>query len=345
MYTKGLSRKNKKLLNKQIANKDPESIVKLLGFEYVEEEDLYVSRMDPVQRKLGYCYLYDVIAPYAISAVIDSEPFFFNYDGDDWMVELWKGQYGMATGCELGFYIREPHLDSELEVFDRLLPWRPGSQNRLKNKMYLCLDNEQMDLIESVSISLYRNDELLFTRGPEQHWWLTGFKCGVYSEPEDLRTENSITFANEEIKECFLEAFQNRYAGTRPINVNGRTVTFSFIFPSSYQPRKFPGLINGVNTVRKHNKDLVKTFEDAGMDNSSPTEFIENMDKFLFLFDNFFGILKLEKFVNKVNGLHRRKSPTKLFSAFLGVLFGSIKTSKLSPNKFIQLVKVLFINK
>jgi Domain of unknown function (DUF4474) len=28
--------------------------------------------------------------------------------GKTWMIELWKGQYGLMTGCEIGVYNRSP---------------------------------------------------------------------------------------------------------------------------------------------------------------------------------------------------------------------------------------------
>ncbi len=36
--------------------------------------------------------------------VIDAFPVYFNYEGRTWLVEFWKGQYGINTGGEVGIY-------------------------------------------------------------------------------------------------------------------------------------------------------------------------------------------------------------------------------------------------
>ncbi|MBN1962231.1 MAG: DUF4474 domain-containing protein [Deltaproteobacteria bacterium] len=74
------------------------------GFCYSPEQDIIYSRMDAWQRKFGYAYSYDIAAPITISAIIDCEPFFFHYNNKHWMIELWKGQYGLETGAEIGIY-------------------------------------------------------------------------------------------------------------------------------------------------------------------------------------------------------------------------------------------------
>jgi hypothetical protein len=61
--------------------------------------------MDALQRNFGYAYGYD-FAALGMSFILDCEPIFFDYDGKHWMIELWKGQYGLESGCEIGVYTR-----------------------------------------------------------------------------------------------------------------------------------------------------------------------------------------------------------------------------------------------
>ena len=77
------------------------------GFWYDPQQDIIFSRMDALQRKFGYAYGYDD-SIFLINAVIDCEPIFFSFAGKTWMIELWKGQYGVMTGCEIGVYNRAP---------------------------------------------------------------------------------------------------------------------------------------------------------------------------------------------------------------------------------------------
>lgn len=38
---------------------------------------------------------------------IDCEPIYFQYDGRRWLIEFWKGQYGITTGAEVGVYVTD----------------------------------------------------------------------------------------------------------------------------------------------------------------------------------------------------------------------------------------------
>ena len=108
-------------------------VVYAAGFTYDPEQDIIYSRQDAPQRNFGYAYGYDVLAPCTISAKIDCEPFFITYGENDWMIELWKGQYGIETGCELGIYIRPHNLTPKEQkiypILDKIIGRRPYDDN------------------------------------------------------------------------------------------------------------------------------------------------------------------------------------------------------------------------
>ena len=90
------------------------SVVKNAGFIYLEKGkdyygnttgDFLYARIDAYQKDLGYCYSYDE-SIIGVSSAILCEPIYFFYDGKEWMVEMWKGQYGIETGAEIGIYNR-----------------------------------------------------------------------------------------------------------------------------------------------------------------------------------------------------------------------------------------------
>jgi hypothetical protein len=62
--------------------------VYLAGFDYEPSQDILYSRMHAIQRQLGYGY--DAFA-FLVSAHINCEPLFFEYDKKAWMIELWEG--------------------------------------------------------------------------------------------------------------------------------------------------------------------------------------------------------------------------------------------------------------
>ena len=189
------------------------------GFEYLPDEDIMGSTMNNVQRHGGYCKLYDETA-YVISSIIDSEPICFRYDGYEWMIELWKGQYGIETGCEIGIYYREQ--DKPLSI----------AEKTLTGKLYSCVPDERM---LDFSFSLKKGDAEVFNRDWKKHWWLTGFHWGLLSEPEQLTMNVGIRFPNREMEQAFVhEGLES--IGYSYTEIDDCCVEFCFGKPLTPQP-------------------------------------------------------------------------------------------------------------
>ncbi|MBL7733734.1 MAG: DUF4474 domain-containing protein [Chitinophagaceae bacterium] len=234
------------------------------GFLYDPSQDILYSRMDALQRNFGYAYGYDKAAILANFA-IDCEPIFFSYDNKLWMIELWKGQYMIETGCEVGVYTRYPNDHSFTNTtLDGTIGKRDNDSTPSHNLFYDCATDEDMLLI---SYTLFRNGQQLFTRGPEKHWWLTGFKWGVYSTPEQLVMNISITFPDTGMLNAFVEALNGM--GYRS-NVNGTTVSFVFDKPKTYQPR----LSNPTTLARVNagNQQVVNAYASYHLPNNDPNQ-------------------------------------------------------------------------
>ena len=171
----------------------------LLGFSYDVNEQVFYATNNAWQRSFGYTYLYDVAAPLGI-CWYDTTRVFFNYDDKEWMIQLWKGQYGFVLiGCEIGLYYRD--FDDGVLV---------DSEGR---KYYKCADD---DMLIKMSLSLYRDNSLLFTRKQQYSWWLTGFTLGhlttygiTPTDTQALMIDSKLTFANEEMMNAFLEGLNN----------------------------------------------------------------------------------------------------------------------------------------
>lgn len=157
------------------------------GFFYKGSEDIFTSKRDAWQRKMGYEALYDKAAPGA-NMVIDAWPVYFDYEGKTWLIEFWKGQYGINTGGEVGVYhakeIVPPHL-YPVAHFD-------------------AAENEKMPEICCRMERRKRNLYLLC----EKHWWLTGFKMGTFSQPKDLRMMVTLAFADASMAQAFFEGLK-----------------------------------------------------------------------------------------------------------------------------------------
>lgn len=167
----------------------------LLGFSYSVDEKCFYASLNSWQRNFGYTELYDQAAP-VIICWYDTTRIFFNYDGKEWMIQLWKGQYGwVLVGCEIGLYFRDYSDTSRLV----------DSQGR---KYYKCADNE---LLIKMSLSLYRNNKLVFSRKQQYSWWLTGFYPGMlnnwgftFDSPKDLLIDARLTFTDEDMMDAFI---------------------------------------------------------------------------------------------------------------------------------------------
>lgn len=186
------------------------------GFSYVPEQDIMTSRLDAWQKDFGYCSLYDKSAS-RFNMVFDCEPIYFNYDNRTWMIEFWKGQYGINLGGEIGIY----YTDSIV---------RPDQYDR--TLFHGVSDDELLPISMELN---FKGQPMFFIR--REHWWLTGFHMGSYCEPEDLVMDISITFPKEDMLQCFVESLQRQGYHECKICVCDLTVSFSFALPHTWQPK------------------------------------------------------------------------------------------------------------
>lgn len=199
----------KELQDLLFATKDPNTAGKILeiaGFEYDEEQGIYYSQMNPLQRKFGFNLVYDMAAP-MVGMVYDTKRIEFNYDNREWMIQLWKGQYGMTSGAEIGLYNRDPS----------------------RNFQYDCADDE--DLIE-MQFDFYNQNEFVFSRGPEKHWWLTGFKVFHIGVPILIDLDMKLKFTDKQMAQAFAQSLRTVAATSLldPIKyeIKGSTVTIKW---------------------------------------------------------------------------------------------------------------------
>lgn len=235
------------------------------GFAYDLRRDIIYSLKDAWQKQFGYGKIYDEMAP-AMNMVIHSEPVYFEYKGRRWMIEFWKGQYGITTGAEVGIYVekeREDEKDPE-DVF------------------YQCASEEE-EL--PISMVLYKNGKRMFQRS-RQHWWLTGFSLGEFSWPGELMMEVSLTFPDFAMMEAFLEGCY--YAGYQPedFHIWYKRVCFKLYQPKTRQPSKY-GKVFG-RWIQWQNRCNCRIYQRV------TKEFVRTIDKLDYLmqaYPRIFGII------------------------------------------------------
>lgn len=188
------------------------------GFCYELRQDIVTTMQDAWQRQFGYCSLFDSTA-LVFGMTFDCEPIFFYYEGRTYRIELWKGQYGINLGAEVGIYYAEGIL----------------SQEQLETAVFQSVSDEEL---LTMGITVYQNGQKLFDT-MQEHWWLTGFRVGTFCEPESLTMKVSISFCNSAMLSCFVESLLRIGYSICNIKVCNCTVSFLFSIPHTRQPRLF----------------------------------------------------------------------------------------------------------
>ncbi len=186
------------------------------GFQYDSAADCFYSLLHCWQREYGYHRLYDSSAA-ALGMIFHCEPIYFDYNGRHWLIEFWKGQYGMSAGAEVGIYSSD-YSDTPLEA--------------PQNRHYESVDDSELFPIK---INLFHEEELMVTR-EKKHWWLTAFFLGRYCPPYTLTADVSIGFPDYEMCNAYIEGLKQ--AGYTPSNISRylRTVAVTFALPRTRQP-------------------------------------------------------------------------------------------------------------
>jgi len=245
------------LNNSGMSKQEQDTALKFLSYQMDKNGIFYVEK-EPWQKQFGFTQIYDMASP-LIQLIYGTVRVKFRYDyvyklheegpnkgkvvrdvtgkpvyetdskgnpiPKDWMVQMWKGRYGLVMlGCEIGIYTKPSNQKAEF--------------------YYTAVAEEEIIMAFDV---YHRNlksgkTQHLFTRGPESHWWLTGFVPGAFHDENspDKRSEvicvGNLQFPTEEMAEIFAVAFEK--AGFKKGSpgrdhpetylLNGRSVKFSW---------------------------------------------------------------------------------------------------------------------
>jgi len=255
------------------------------GFIYDEERDTFDSSKEAWQKNFGYTHLYDVGAP-LFGIIVDTEPVRFYYDKKNWLISFWKGQYGMATGAEVGVYYTEHQKISKRTIY------------------FPVEDSEMLDM----SFILYKRGKYL-TRISAKHWWLATFKLGMFSNPRELSMCITIKFPNQEMLDAFLEAFKKLKHSSKSYKIIDETFCFDYKKPKSHKVwtrcfiTDFFSQFFNHKKIEIYNDYLDGLIDNNGIDDSKNNNLIivNNLVPDIFKNDN----LKLKRIENILGKIHK----------------------------------------
>jgi len=179
-----------------------------LGYQFNKEGNYYFTTDDPWQRNFGFNVLYDMGAPF-MNFYYDTVRCKFRYDNKDWLIQLWKGQYGLVfLGAEIGVYTKP--LDRDQAHYD-------GASD--DDMLYMSMD-------------FYRKGELRASRDYAKYWWCTAFVPGTldsFRDRSELSLKARITLKSKEMTELFAQALEkNGFKRDTDFSVSGKDVYVSW---------------------------------------------------------------------------------------------------------------------
>lgn len=167
----------------ECTNRDNSGIIGS-GFNFSLSDMVLYATVDCWMRSFGFCVLYDVLAN-SMPTVYNYETkrFHFEYDSLSWMIQIWKGNYFVANGGEVGLYCRTPDK---------------------KGTFYECVDDSRM---LPMTMEISHGDDVLVKKDREIHWWINGFNLsGKLYAPESLTMSFSIEMPDSEMLKAFTES-------------------------------------------------------------------------------------------------------------------------------------------
>ncbi len=197
-------------------------MIKPMGYQYLPSQDIFFTTLDAWQRNFGFTRSYDCAAPF-LGMVYDSEPVYFDFEDRTWMVELWKGQYGINTGAEIGIYCA-----------DGIVP----PKNR-RTKLFYAVSDEELPQFTMCLKRTSNRQEKSVANISMPHWWLAAFRVGCFSEPDNLNADFCINFNNCEMTQEFANALIELGYDACSLKKCGSGICFCFDSPKSPVPCGF----------------------------------------------------------------------------------------------------------
>ena len=173
------------------------------GFNCSIYDLLVYTPVNAWMRNFGFMLFYDLFV-YASPDWMwkyETRRFKFDYDGREWMIQIWKGNYLVTNGGEIGIYNREKY--------------RAGTY-------YDCAKDEDM---LDIALTVRHGDDVILSLPRVRHWWRNGFKMGkTLYDPKSLTLEGEIVMRDEAMRDAFCNAIVRNLYNDVAFTTDGLTV-------------------------------------------------------------------------------------------------------------------------
>ena len=227
--TDPFQKEKQSIKDSNMSDKEKDTALKFLSYQMDKNGIFYVEK-EPWQKQFGFSQIYDMASP-LIQLIYGTVRVKFRYDyvyklhedgpnkgkvvrdvtgkpvyetdakgnpiPKDWMVQMWKGRYGLVMiGAEIGIYTK-PSTQSAEFYYSAVA----------EEEIIMAFDVYQKNLSTG-------KIQHLFTRGPESAWWLTGFVPGAFLDENspDKKSEvivvANLQFPTVEMAELFSKSFE-----------------------------------------------------------------------------------------------------------------------------------------
>ena len=169
-----------------------------INYQYTKMGDYFYSNNDITwQMPFGFVRVYDNAAQ-LIGYQYDFTRVVFTYGKKDWLIEFWKGQYGLfQMGAEIGVYTK----------------YAVGFGDTVASAYQCAARDEWLDM----EMSLWHNlpdgsTQREFTREYGKYWWCDGYKVGKLNKSKpatELQMVSRITLKDEEMAAAFAKGMIN----------------------------------------------------------------------------------------------------------------------------------------
>ena len=194
----------------------------VLGFEYNAKGDYYYTNKHSIQSIGGFMDFYDKVGPF-LGMNLDEEIIYFNANGREYRLELWKGSYGFKSGygAEVGIYYKNKESDKFVTKTQSSIDgWYacvdPKDQLPIKNTIY---DRQTQK-------KLFSNDTRYYAE-EGKHFWNLAIRTDSGYKKENLMTRSEVEVVDKNMRNEMYKSLKNN-KNISSIRIEGNRISFTW---------------------------------------------------------------------------------------------------------------------